>query len=195
MRRADLIRAGSAIVAGGAAGMILGPVPAARARPAIPNVPVIDQFGRARSFYDHLVRDRMVLVNIFYTSCGATCPLVTQNLREVQDLLGARMGRDIFILSVSLQPELETPDVLRGYAAQWEARPGWSFLTGRPADIERLRRGLGFASADPDYDRDKDSHTGMVRYGNDRLDRWASTAGLGRPVWIAKAATALADMG
>jgi protein SCO1/2 len=135
------------------------------------------------------------MVNFFYSSCGETCPLVIQNLREVQDLLAVRMGRDIFMLSVSLQPELETPAILRDYAAQWDVLSGWSFLTGRPEDIERLRRGLGFASADPGYDLVKDNHTGMVRYGNDRLDRWAGTAGLGRPAWIAKAVTTLADMG
>jgi protein SCO1/2 len=156
---------------------------------------VVDHTGRELAFYDDLIRDRAVLLNFFYTACGDTCPLVTENLREVQDILGQRMGRDIFMVSVTLQPELETPAILRDYAAQWEVRPGWSFLTGRADEIERLRRGLGFASANPDYDRVKDNHTGMVRYGNDRLQRWASTPGLGRPAWIAKAVTSLADMG
>jgi protein SCO1/2 len=158
-------------------------------------VPVLDQSGRRFHFYDDLIRGRAVLLNFFFTSCGDTCPLVTQNLREVQELLGERMGRDIFMLSVSLQPELETPSILRDYAEQWEVRPGWSFLTGDPDHIDRLRRTLGFASTDPSYADDRDSHTGMVRYGNDRLDRWSSTAGLGRPAWIAKTVILLADIG
>ena len=70
--------------------------------------------------------------------------------------------------------------------------PGWKFLTGRPDDIERLRRAMGFASADPDYDLILDNHTGLLRYGNERLDRWAGTAGLGRPAWIVKAVTSIA---
>jgi protein SCO1/2 len=154
---------------------------------------VVDQEGAAHRFYRDLVQDRVVLVNFFFSSCGETCPLVTENLRAVQDLLGERMGRDIFLLSVSLQPELETPAILKDYAKIWEVRPGWSFLTGRPADIERLRVALGFASADPAYDRIKDNHTGLVRYGNDRFDRWGGVPGLARPAWIAKAVTSIAQ--
>ena len=105
------------------------------------------------------------------------------------------MGRDIFMISISLQPELETAETLRDYAESWDVRPGWSFVTGRPDDIGLLRRSLGFADSDPAFADDRDSHTGMVRYGNDRLERWTATAGLGRPAWIAKAVTSLADMG
>jgi protein SCO1/2 len=164
----------------------------AASRAAIPNTAVVDQDGRSHRFYDDLVKDRVVLLNFFYTSCGETCPLITENLRVVQDLLGERMGRDIFIYSVSLQPALETPAILKDYADQWDVRPGWKFLTGRPEEIEQLRRALGFASADPDYDLLLDNHTGILRYGNARLDRWAGTPGLARPAWIAKAVTSIA---
>ena len=134
-------------------------------------------------------------MNFFYTACGDTCPLVTQNLREVQDILGDRMGRDIFMVSVTLQPELETPPILRDYARLWDVRPGWSFVTGRPDQIAELRRATGFQDSEPDFAGERDSHTGMVRYGNDRLDRWGCAPGVQRPAWIAKAVTMLADMG
>ena len=196
MRRVQFLRGGAAALVGGIGGSFLTAAPRrASAGVGIPNVPVIDQNGRRLRFYDDLVRDRALLINFFFTSCGDTCPLVTQNLREVQDLLTARIGRDIFMYSVSLQPELETPAMLKDYADQWDVRPGWRFLTGEAKDIEQLRRALGFASDDPSYDRVKDNHTGLVRYGNDRLERWAGTAGMGRPAWIARAVTALADMG
>ena len=172
-----------------------GEAAATRASAVIPNVDVLDQLGRPHRFYDDLIRGRAVLLNVFYTSCGATCPLVTQNLREVQDLLGPRMGRDIFMISVTLQPELETPEILRDYARMWDIRPGWTFVTGRPDAIERLRQATGFSDSEPDYAGNVDSHTGMVRYGNDRLDRWGCAPGIGRPAWIAKAVTMLADMG
>ena len=184
------------MLAGGIAGIRHATTPAVAASDSgFPNPRVVDQDGRPARFYDDLVHGRAVLLNFFYTSCGETCPLVTQNLREVQDLLGPRMGRDIFMYSISLQPELETPAVLKDYAELWDVRPGWRFLTGRPGDIELIRRSLGFASDDPAYDLVKDNHTGIVRYGNDRLQRWAGTAGLGRPDWIAKAVTALAGLG
>lgn len=195
MRRLDFLRYGMAALTGAAIGGAVEKARAASAGGVIPNVEVLDQDGTSFRFYDDLVRNRAILVNFFFTSCAETCPLVTQNLREVQDLLGERMGRDVFMYSISLQPELETPAILASYAAPWDVRPGWRFLTGRAEDIERLRKAMGFASSDPAWDRVKDNHTGMVRYGNDRLDRWAGTAGLGRPAWIAKAVTALADMG
>lgn len=197
MQRRMFFAAGTAALAGAATGgsdQVWGAAaPAASTRSIIPNVRVLDQDGREHRFYDDLVKDRVVLINFFYTSCGEICPLVTENLRAVQDLLGERVGRDIFMYSITLQPELETPAILADYAALWDIRPGWRFLTGAPDGIERLRRAIGFASADPAYDRIRDNHTGIVRYGNDRLDRWAGTAGLGRPAWIAKAVTALAE--
>jgi protein SCO1/2 len=193
-----MFAAGAAAAAGAATSPRLGwsaagkPPKAAGSRAPVPNTLVVDQDGRAFRFYDDLVKDKVVMLNFFFTACGETCPLVTENLRSVQDLLGDRMGRDIFMLSVSLQPELETPAVLKDYAEQWSVKPGWRFLTGRPAEIEALRRGMGFASADPEYDLVLDNHTGLLRYGNERLDRWAGTPGLARPAWIAKAVTSIA---
>lgn len=196
MRRAQFVRGGAAALAGAAVGTYLTLKPeTARAETVIPNVEVIDQNGRSLHFYDDLIRGRAVLLNFFFTSCSDTCPLVTQNLREVQDILGERMGKDIFMVSVTLQPELETPAILRDYAAQWQVRPGWSFVTGQPDDIELLRRATGFADVSPEFAVVRDSHTGLVRYGNDRLQRWAGTTALGRPAWIAKTVARIADMG
>ena len=193
MRRAQFLRGGAAALAGAAAGSFLTPTPQAASPEAIiPNVAVIDQAGQRLHFYDDLIRGRAVLMNFFFTSCSDTCPLVTQNLREVQDILGERMGRDIFMVSASLQPELETPEILHDYAAMWDVRPGWSFVTGRPDDIEQLRRATGFADVNAVV---RDSHTGLIRYGNDRLQRWAGTTALGRPAWIAKTVARIADMG
>src|SRR5688500_12212131 len=151
MQRRSIFAAGTAVLAGAALGTGL-PVKPAVAHPGhspIPNIEVLDQDGQSHRFYGDLVRDRVVLINFFFTSCGDTCPLVTQNLRLVQDLLADRIGRDIFMYSISLQPELETPAVLKDYAGLWETRPGWKFLTGRPEPIEQLRQAIGFASANP----------------------------------------------
>lgn len=194
MLRRMLLAAGTAALTGHALGQGGGTRAATAGEPRshIPDVEVRDQDGRACRFYSDLVRDRTVLINFFFTSCSEICPLVTQNLRETQDVLGDRVGQDIFFYSVSLQPALETPAVLKDYAEQWDVRPGWKFLTGRPDEVERLRRAIGFASVDPDEDLVLDNHTGLVRYGNDTLDRWAGSPGLARPAWIAKAVTSLA---
>jgi len=194
MKRRALFAAGTVAVTGAAAGssLLARPALADDGRTAIPNTEVVDQDGRRYRFYDDLVKNRVVMINFFFTSCGETCPLVSENLRTVQDLLGDRMGRDIFMYSVTLQPELETPAILKEYADVWEVRPGWRFLTGKPAEIEALRKAMGFASADPAADRILDNHTGLLRYGNDRLDRWGGVPGLARAAWIAKAVTSIA---
>jgi protein SCO1 len=195
MRCRAIFTAGTAAVAGAMIGASLSSTSATAcaSHTPIPDIEVTDQDGLTHQFYQDLIKGRVVMINFFFTSCGDTCPLVTENLRAVQDLLGERVGRDIFMYSVSLQPELETPAILKAYAANWDVRPGWRFLTGQPADLDHLRRILGFADVDPEFAVVKDSHTGLVRYGSDRLDRWAGTAGLGRPAWIAKAVTSLAD--
>jgi protein SCO1/2 len=137
--------------------------------------------GRTVRFYDDLVKGKIVLINFMYTECGDICPGMTQNLAAVQALLGDRVGRDIFMYSISLQPETDTPERLKAYAETFDVKPGWSFLTGAPADIELLRRRLGFADSDPVQDADLEQHIGIVRIGNEPLNRWVMAAALLRP--------------
>ena len=192
MKRRAFLTTGSAVLGGmaatGAAVAGLGLArPAAADQGRIPDVEVVDQDGRRFRFYSDLVRGRIVTLNFMFTSCGETCPLVTQNLTQLQDLLGDRVGRDIFMYSLTLQPEVDTPEVLRDYAESYGVKPGWRFLTGAKDDIELLRKSLGFASLDPELDIIKDEHTGLVRFGNAALDRWSACPGLSRPEFLAKA--------
>jgi protein SCO1/2 len=147
----------------------------------IPNVPVVTDRGERLRFYDDLLKGRVVIVNFIYTRCAGRCPLAMATLARVQELLGDRLGRDIFMLSVSLDPANDTPRVLRRYAETYRARPGWAFLTGRPKDIERLRRSLGFYDRDPVVDADRTKHSTLVAVGNDRVGRWSVAPGLAPP--------------
>jgi protein SCO1/2 len=115
--------------------------------------------------------------------CGSTdvCDSVTQNLAIVQDLLGDRIGREIHMYSISLQPDFDSPEVLNDYAKRFAIKPGWSFLTGDAAEVEVLRRRLGFDDIDPALDADIFQHAAMLRIGEERLDRWAMTAALLAP--------------
>ena len=83
-----------------------------------------------------------------------------------------RSGRDVFIYSITLRPELDSPAVLAEYARQFGVGKGWSFLTGSPKDIDLVRRKLGFYDTDPVADADIRNHTGVLRIGNVKLDRW-----------------------
>lgn len=143
----------------------------------LPNVPLVAHTGEKFNFYDDLIRDRTVLFNFFLVNCTeGRCPIATANLRQVQDLLGDRMGRDVFFYSITLQPEIDTQNVLKEYAEYFEVKPGWLFLTGKKNDIELLRRRQGYVDLDPERDKDLTNHIGMARYGNDRLERWGAVS-------------------
>src|ERR1043166_3016565 len=112
-----------------------------------------------------------------YAKCKGICVPTTANLVRVQQLLGTRVGADVFMYSITLEPAVDTPEDLARYAAANGVGPGWTFLTGAPADCELLRRRLGFTDPDPERDKDTTNHTGMVRYGNEPKHLWAACPG------------------
>lgn len=138
------------------------------------NIVLYTQHGKAVRFYDDLVKDKAVIINLMYTGCGDTCPANSAELAKINDLLGPRMGRDIVMLSLSIDPLADTPARLKQYWESFGAKPGWLFLTGKPAEIDRLRRELGAYDLDPLIDADPAQHAGYVTVGNDRKDRWAA---------------------
>jgi protein SCO1 len=154
-----------------------------------PNVALITQDNEKVRFYDDLIKDKVVIINFFYAHCEGICPMVTSNLVRVQQLLGSRMGRDIFINSFTLKPANDTPGALKEYAQAHRIRRGWSLLTGNPDDLELLRRRLGFTNLDPRLDQDKSQHIGNVRYGSEPLMQWTAMPGMTNPESIAKAIT------
>jgi len=148
----------------------------------LPNVALVTHDGKAVRFYDDLVKDRKVVINFMYTTCAdGTCPITTANLVQVQKLLGDRVGRDVFFYSITLSPDQDTPAVLARYARAYNVGPGWTFLTGKSDDIERLRKALGFAYTDPVDDANKTNHVGMVRYGTEPLMIWGMAPGMANP--------------
>ena len=140
-----------------------------------PNIVLRTQCGTQVRFYDDIVKDRIVLINFMYTTCSDICPGTTQNLVEVYDYLAGRMGRDMLMLSISIDPEVDTPDALMRYTVIFDGpKPGWLFLTGDYAEIDRLRRSLGVYDLDPVVDADKTQHSGILTFGNDRTNQWAA---------------------
>ena len=151
-----------------------------------PNVALTTHEGKKVRFYDDLLKDKIVLINMMYAKCDGICTPITMNLKKVQKLLGNRVGRDIFMYSISLKPEEDTPMMLKHYAQMHRIGPGWLLLTGAPLDLELLRRKLGFTNPDPKLDADKSQHIGMVRYGNEALQLWAACPGMANPSWLAE---------
>jgi protein SCO1 len=147
----------------------------------IPNVAVQDQTGATFRFYDDLVKDKFVIVNFFYAACHGTCPLVTENLKEVRNLFGERIGRDLFMYSITLRPENDTPEVLKSYTEMHDISGAWPLLTGKPADIEQIRAAIGFPTSRAASDVTEDTHLSLLRYGNDRTRVWSSCPALAHP--------------
>jgi len=162
--------------------------PEERRRNRFLNVALTTHEGREVRFYDDLIKGKTVLLNVMYTVCAAEaiCPLATANLVGFQEILRGRVGRDVFMYSITLDPVNDTPGVLKSYAKAFGVKPGWTFLTGEKEDIERLRRNLGYVNLDPVKDKDPSQHSGMLRYGIEPLERWAGCAILSQPKWIAR---------
>jgi protein SCO1 len=151
------------------------------------NVEVKTHDGRTLHFYDDVMKGKIVLINFFFTDCDAICPLMTENLARVQELLGPRVGTEIFMASISLQPEHDTPEVLAAYAKTYGIGPGWQLLTGKKDDIELLRHRLGFVDSDKVEDADPEQHIGTVRIANEPMHRWAMSPALLNPPALVRA--------
>ena len=109
---------------------------AALANTYLPNVVVRTQDGARVRFYEDLIKDKVVLINFMFTSCTNQCPRTTANLVKVAEQLGDRLGRDVRMISVTLDPATDTPAVLRNYSHRYGTKPGWYFVTGRQKDID-----------------------------------------------------------
>lgn len=141
-----------------------------------PNVLLHNHEGREVRFYDELLKDRIVLIDMIHGNGSAVSEQQTANLARLQELedLSGLLGREVFMYSITLDPERDTPAALRRYAERHGAHPHWQFLTGRARDIERIRKALGFGGP------------GTLVYGNESLDRWGGCPSLSKPNVIAK---------
>src|SRR6516164_4139040 len=110
----------------------------------LPNVPLVTHEGKRVMFYDDLIKNKAVSLNFFFAKCDEICPMVTANLAKVQTLLGADVGTKIFMYSLTLKPEEDDVHAIRHYREMFHAKPGWTFLTGKPSDMEMIRKGIGF---------------------------------------------------
>jgi protein SCO1 len=151
-----------------------------------PNLALTTHEGRNVKFYDDLVKDKIVIFNFMYAKCQGICSPITKNLVRLQSILGNRVGKDIFMYSFTLTPKEDTPMALKHYAQMHKVKPGWLFLTGSVDDMELLRRKLGYVDPDPEVDKDKSNHIGVIKYGNEPLERWGGCPGMQSPEWIAE---------
>ena len=145
----------------------------------IPDVPVLDQEGASLHFYSDLVQGRVVAVNFLFTNCTTICPPLGVTFAKLRKLLGERAGRDVHLISVSVDPVNDTPARLKAWASKFGFGPGWSLVTGKPDDITRLLKALGAYTADPN------DHPPLVLIGSDAKHYWTRAYGLAPPPKLA----------
>lgn len=149
-----------------------------------PNVALTTQDGKMVGFYDDLLKDKVVAIDLIYTHCKYSCPLETARLAQVQRLLGDRVGKDVFFYSLTLDPERDTPEVLKAYAEKFHAGPGWLFLTGAKEDIRLVARKLGLLSFD-EAPVNRDGHTPELMVGDVAAGTWMRNSALDNPRLLA----------
>ena len=160
---------------------------AADSRPGadyFPNVTLTTHNGEKVRFYDDLVKGKTVAIALIYTTCQYACPLETARMAQVQTLLGDRMGRDVFFYSITIDPDHDTPAVLKEYAAKYHAGPGWTFLTGAKADIDLISKKLGLYS-EPNP-ANPDGHIPYLLVGNEATGQWMRNSAVDNPKFIAR---------
>ena len=137
-----------------------------------PNFQVTTQDGKTFRFYDDLIKNKKVVINFIYTDCPDICSLTTARLAAIQERMGDLLGREYFFYSISLDPEKDTPEKLKIFAASFSAGPGWLFLTGAPKDLHLIRYKLGERS------RSLSEHRNIIMLGNDRTGEWARSSSM-----------------
>jgi protein SCO1 len=153
-----------------------------------PNIELVTHNNEKVKFYNDVLKDKIVLLNMMYADCEGICPTLTTNIKHVQKILTETVDHEIFIYSLTVKPEKDTPEKLAEYAEMHGLadNPYWTFLTGKPAEMDMLRHSIGFADPDRKLDQDKARHSGMLRYGNEPMALWGTCQGSGKPEWIAQ---------
>src|ERR1044072_8722451 len=125
------------------------------------DVELINQDGKKVRFYSDVLKGKTVVVSAFFTSCTSVCPPMNRNMEKIQEALGDRVGRDVFLVSMTVDPETDTPARMKEYAKKFHAGSGWIFLTGKKENLDWALYKLG------QYVENKDDHKTVLIIGNE----------------------------
>jgi protein SCO1/2 len=136
------------------------------------DVVLVNQNGEKMRFYSDLLQGKVVIINSFFGTCQGSCLPMNRNLEKVQQALGDHVGKDVHIISISVDPTVDTPASLKEYAKKLHARPGWYFLTGDKQNVDFALKKLG------QFVSDKQDHLSVIIIGNERTGLWKKAFGL-----------------
>jgi len=148
------------------------------AKDYFPNRPLIDQHGTPVRFYEDLLQGRTVVLHVMFTRCTSICPPMLTNISKVAELLGDRLGERVQILSLTVDPEFDTPEKLREYSLAFGSREGWRFLTGDREDVRAVLQKLGAWVDDPE------AHNAWLIVGNEATGDWRKVLATSPPMQI-----------
>jgi protein SCO1/2 len=148
------------------------------------NAELTDQNGVKHRFYDDLIKNKIVVIEFFYSECTNSCPMETARLAQVQRMLGDRVGKDVYFYSISLDPTTDTPEKMRSFGEKYKAGPGWFFLTGKKADIDLISQRLGMYS-DFNVTNPSGGHPANALLGNDNTGQWMRNSAFDNPRFLA----------
>jgi cytochrome oxidase Cu insertion factor (SCO1/SenC/PrrC family) len=146
----------------------------AKPKMVIPDVAVLDQHGNKLHFYTDLIKDKTVAINFIFTNCTTICPPLAATFARLQKEMGDKIGKDVHLISISVDPVTDTPERLKAWGAKFKAGPGWTFVTGEKQEMDKLLNALGAAVSK------KEDHTPALIIGNDSKGVWTRTYGLAK---------------
>jgi cytochrome oxidase Cu insertion factor (SCO1/SenC/PrrC family) len=150
-----------------------------------PNLLLRTQYNQAVHFYDDLLKGKVVLINFIFTTCQGVCSPMTANLARAQSYLAEHLDKEVVMISISVDPLTDTPEVLKKYAEKFKVKPGWYFLTGEKKNVDWILYKLG------GYVADKQQHTSVLIIGNDVTGEWLKLNAMASPMDIASVVTKL----
>lgn len=152
----------------------------------LPDLRVVDQNAVQRRFYSDLVKDRVVVVSFIYTSCTAICSPLTANLKRARELLDPALAERASFISISIDPQTDTPEALKAFAERYGIGGNWHFVTGKAARLLEIQKAFSVAM------KRKEDHTPLILIGNDASNSWTRKHGLAPPEAIAAAISEVA---
>ena len=138
------------------------------------DVELLNQDGEKVRFYSDVLKGKTVVVNAFFTTCTSVCPPMNRSMEKIQEAFGDRVGKDVFLVSLTVDPATDTPARLKEYAAKFHAGKGWTFLTGKKENLDWALYKLG------QYVEDKDSHKTVIIVGNEATGLWKKALGMAK---------------
>jgi protein SCO1 len=126
---------------------------------------VITHEGEELRFYSDVLKDKLVLISFFYISCPTPLPALLTTFK-LQKLLGEQLGKEVILLSISVDPENDTPEAVAEYAKKYNPQKGWLFLTGKRENMDAINKKLGNTLRLPE------GHLRVLLLGNLKTGHW-----------------------